>query len=141
MPKPSVAFAELCGGAFLILVHGDAPVLDADWDDWTKFLRRYRCPPTLVVATTGAAPNAKQRSQVASAVDGRPRVTAVISDKFGVRSVITAMSWFNPAIRAFGSRQLDEALMHLGVSSTVDRSEVERTIAALESLVEVGAGP
>ncbi len=68
-----------------------------------------------LVFTKGGAPSAAQRRELNDALGGKQFLTAVVSDARIVKGVVTAMSWFNSAIKAFSMQELDAALEYLDV--------------------------
>jgi len=57
-----------------------------------------------VALTDGGTPNALQRHRVNEALSGRRVRSAVVSNSVALRSVITALRWFNPETAAFSPR-------------------------------------
>lgn len=65
--------------------------------------------------TDGGSPTATQRKQTNEVLAGRAVPSAVVTSSAIARSVVTAMSWFNPAIKVFPPERLDDALRYLMV--------------------------
>jgi hypothetical protein len=65
----------------------------------------------------GGAPTTTQRKKMHEVTGGRSVPSVVITASSFTRAVVTAMSWFNPSIRAYSPEQLDEALHHLNVGA------------------------
>lgn len=68
--------------------------------------------------TKGGTPSPAQRRELTEVLGGKQFVTAVVSDARMVRGVVTAMSWFNSAIKAYSSAELEEAFRYLQVPTT-----------------------
>jgi len=86
---------------------------------------------TLVLARGSASvPNAKQRAEYNKDGPTADHRIAIMHDGSTLaRAALTAMSWFNPNMRAFPVHALSEALHYLGLStsqsiiSTIERME------------------
>jgi hypothetical protein len=71
------------------------------------------------VFTDGGAPNSSQRRIVNEILAGRPPIpAAVVSNSALARGVITALSWFNPKIKAFAPDEVIDAYHYLGFTSS-----------------------
>jgi len=102
----------------LILVHTkDAPV-EADWKEYVAAARQWKKDiQAFLVVSEGGGPNAMQRAELDEAIDieHHPGKTAVVTVSRIARGIVTAISWFSPGIKAFGTNQLSQALEHLGM--------------------------
>jgi hypothetical protein len=116
----------------LVLVHdADCPG-DEEWFSYVQEIRRqgaFLLPQ--VVLTEGGRPNSLQRKLLTDVLGGRGMKAAVLSDNTMVRGVITAISWFNRDIRAFGALDLAGAIAYLGLP-TEYQGLVRGTIASLQ---------
>lgn len=124
-------------GELLITVHTTAPPIEAEWKPYVAALAELvqntkdHSKIRNIVFTDGGAPDSLQRKVVNDIAASRPPVpTAVVSGSTMVRSVVTALAWFNPKIKAFSPRQIDEAYRYLGFSP----SQVEVFRPRLEKL-------
>lgn len=120
---PSMVY-EISGELFVV-VHPDRPPTD---DDWTAYIRSWH-PLDMgrmrtLVFTDGGGPNAAQRKLANQALRGRSSLTAVVSSSPMVRGIVTALSWFNPKIKAFSPEEALEAFYYLGMRAP---EEVART--------------
>jgi hypothetical protein len=117
-----------------IAVHGvDSP--DAtDWEAYMKSNRKiYERFSGIrgLVYTLGGNPSTAQRSELNKLNEGKnPRVSVMVESRLA-RGAVTAISWFNPGIRAFALDQLDDALAHLELSAPLAK-RVRSTLAALQ---------
>lgn len=106
----------VAGGGLLILVHTSRAPSDAEWDAYFSELVKH--DPLKLKSlnfTDGGAPNGAQRKQVNDYLKGRTSRCAVVTSSPFVRGVVTALSWFNPEIKAYAADYVDSALDHLGV--------------------------
>ncbi len=74
-----------------------------------------------LAVTDGGSPDAKLRSEHSKFLAGRALHTAVVTDQALVRGVVTAISWFNPHVRAFSPQHLPAALVHLDLAGEHER--------------------
>lgn len=104
-------------GDYLLVVHSASPPTEAEWDDYVASIRAHDVVRIRnLVFTDGGAPNSTQRKQVTEALNGRTVPAAVVSPSNLVRGVVTALSWFNPKIKAFSPNELEQAIKYLGIS-------------------------
>jgi len=69
-----------------------------------------------LVITDGGAPSAAQRKSFNDALKGRNYPSAVVSNAVITRGIVTALSWFNPKIRAFHPDATADALKYLDIT-------------------------
>jgi hypothetical protein len=109
-----------------------------DPGEWSSYCEHVHGPwrrrgemRTLVLAQSAATPpNAKQRAEYnKDCVTADHRVAIMHDGSVLVGAVLTAMSWFNPNMRAFPVHALSEALHYLGLApsqsiiGTIERME------------------
>jgi hypothetical protein len=88
--------------------------------------------------TDGAGPTAAQRADMRDFLGGRQLRLAVVSASRLTRGIVTAISWFNPAIRVFAPAELARAYTYLDVSADGERglwAEIERLDARMHLAV------
>jgi hypothetical protein len=68
-----------------------------------------------IVFSEGGGPNASQRKTIADLLQGKPSPIAIVSGNPLMRTIITALSWFNPKCKSFSPSEVGRALDHLGV--------------------------
>jgi len=115
-------------------------------DEWNAFIGR--CRRTLdrydkmrgLIISEGGGPNSDQRGDVNELLAGRPQRVAVLNRSRWVRGVVTALSWFNPEIRAFALDQTDAAFEHLHLT-TAERDAVAAALREITSELSAGEGP
>lgn len=120
-----------------IVVYADE-VADDEWDAYMDLVAKHGIDRTMqLIFTDGTVPTAAQRRDLQGRLAGRNVPVAVVSSSTPVRTVVTAMSWFNRRIRAFSPTALREAIAYLGIP--VSRLElIERETAKLYT--ELGRG-
>lgn len=103
----------------LILVHTkDAPEND-EWKEYVNSARQWRKDiQAFLVVSDGGGPNTMQRAELDEAIDieHHPGKTAVVTVSRIARGIVTAISWFSPGIKAFGTNQMQQAIEYLGMS-------------------------
>jgi hypothetical protein len=119
----------------LVVVHTDEPPNRSEWSQYCEVARRHHLDRgglrTLVIAARiVAGPNASQRTEYNDKVPAKGTRVAVLCNSIAARAAITALSWFNPDMRAFGGHNIDEALMYLSAKPTV------ALISAIERMQE-----
>jgi hypothetical protein len=119
-----------------IVVYGVHDPTDAEWVGYLEDVERHGIERTQqLISTEGGGPNATQRRYLNELLDGRPVPVAVMSGSTPIRGVVTAMSWFNRAIRFFPPTCLLDALAYLEIP--VSRAElIAREMAKLRSSLD-----
>jgi hypothetical protein len=125
-----------------VLVQNQQTATDAEWADWIKFV----LSPAdgggntirVLVFSAGGSPTPKQRSQIHRVM---PRTqggvyTAVVIASLVGRSVVNAMSLFNPKVRAFAPTHVQPALDYLQIPSAT-RMELLTLARQLHAAVQV----
>jgi hypothetical protein len=109
-------------GNLHIVVVGEKDPTNSDWKAYLDAIRAAEKNGIDVTArlrtlvfSDGAGPNAQQRKVVADYLNGRPSPLAIVTGGAIMRGVITALSWFNPQVRAFAPEYLTDALRYLDV--------------------------
>jgi hypothetical protein len=128
MAGKSMVFREV--GPLIISVHSTEAPTKEEWDGYIRLCHK-KCLRERVVAlavTAGGAPTSKQRAALQELLRQGAVPVAVVSDAPVVRGIVTALGWFNPAIRAFALTRagLREALYYLDVDAlTAERAVLE----------------
>lgn len=116
-----------------IAVHGQDSPDATDWEAYLKSIRKVATRYAAirgVVYTFGGNPSGAQRAELNKINEGlQPRVSVMVESRIA-RGAVTALSWFNPSIKAFAHDNLTEAMAHLGLSD----SHAERVRRALDEL-------
>jgi hypothetical protein len=101
---------------------------DEEWEAWYRACEQVMKKHSNVraaVVTDGGGPNAMQRGRINDLFQGRPQRVGVIAPTF-VRGVITALSWFNPEVRAFRPGDVNGLVAHLRLDLEAARWTRER---------------
>lgn len=114
--------AELVDGVMLV-IHGPLEPSATEWTDYCDYAGAKRRAAggtmrTLVMTASDAGPNAMQRAEYKQKVAGPNNRVAVLCAGGVTRAILTAMSWFNPDMKAFGPDEIDRGLEYLGTRSS-----------------------
>jgi hypothetical protein len=100
----------------VLVVYGTAGPTDAQWIEHLGLVECNGIDRTAhLIVTDGGGPTAAQRRLLYGLLAGRTRPVAVVSGSLRVRAIVTAISWFNGAIKAFPASGLPEAIAHLEI--------------------------
>lgn len=109
----------------VVVVH--RPNTAPDPAEWSRYCEQVRSAwqraegMRTLVFTRGlaGAPSAKQRTEYNKAIVSADHCVAIVHDGSPlVHAALTAMSWFNPKVRAFHQQALADALRYLGLTPT-----------------------
>ncbi len=85
-----------------------------DYDASTRDgLKRFRC----LAVSDGGGLNAEMRGDLKKFFAGRIAKSVIVSDSSVIRGMVTAASWFNPGMRAHGTKEMGQALHYLDVQN------------------------
>lgn len=99
--------------------HSKEDPTEEDWESYVAITRKVLDEygsVKLLVYSLGGGPNSVQRSKANDVFKERPQHVAVMLNSAILRGVVTALSWFNPKVRAFNLEQLEEACRYLEIS-------------------------
>jgi hypothetical protein len=102
----------------MILVHAKDAPSDDEWKVYLKDATMSRDTiQGFLVVSEGGGPNTVQRAEMNEAleVEKRGPKTAVVTVSRIGRGIVTALSWFNPGIKAFSTINVPAALDYLGM--------------------------
>lgn len=107
-------------GRFAVTVHSERAPLDEEWSRYVASAREYLplVEQRILVISAGGAPNAAQRRQLVTLLEGALAPTAILTGSWLMRGAGTAVSWFNPSLRVFGLDGLAQAMDHLQLNDT-----------------------
>lgn len=134
----SISVTGLRAGELVLMAHNSSTLSDEEWDrNYLEPIRVMKARGGLetcanIVFAEGKGPSAHQRSE-GNAIFGGGHYqfkVAVITGSVMVRGAVTALSWFNPLIRAFSPRDWERAFHHVRLHST----EFKRILAAAAQL-------
>src|SRR5262245_53236996 len=122
MPNAAVKSLRLDELTLIIVLHNTQTPADSEWAEFMALAREAErrdggiANARVLAITDGGAPHAKQRDENNRFLAGRKGIAAAVSDSAFVRGVVTALSWINPAVKAFSPAAFPAALEHLGVA-------------------------
>jgi hypothetical protein len=107
-------------GRVSIVVHGSEAPTDAEWDRYladVKALPRIR-ELRVLVYSFGAGPTTFQRQKLHKQGAGHAPPVAILANRATqMRTVGTALTWFNGNVALFEASRIDEASVHLGLTA------------------------
>lgn len=115
-----------------VMLHTKDNPTDAEWDETIARIDRdagrYTCA---LIITEGGGPSTMQRGQMTDGFErkGFKGKVAVVTVNRIARGIVTALSWFNPNVKAFSTVQVDAALAYLEVPAKdqdMVRNEIKR---------------
>jgi hypothetical protein len=116
-----------------ISAYNTDPPSDEDAGEGLKILQKMDLSRArMLVVTAGGAPTATQRKKVYDVLNGQEPPAAIVSDSMVVRTIVTAMNWFNRKNRVFSLSELDAALTYLQIP-TFQFEMFRREIAKLQA--------
>jgi hypothetical protein len=119
---------------FFILVHGEAPPSDPEWEAYVAALGKHSAHvPSLrvLVVSRGGGPSMGQRKRLKDVLGSAPLPTAVITTSPLARTIVTIIRLTSPEIAAFSPEQKLQAYRHLGFADA-DTQWLEREVAQQE---------
>jgi hypothetical protein len=119
----------------LVVVHTSDPPDTGEWSRYCRFassLRESRGEVQILVLAGSiiAGPSTTQRAEFNSVMPRESTRAAILCDSLAARTALTAMSWFNPNIRAFDIDKLGQAVEYLRARVTpalkagIDRMQI-----------------
>ncbi len=134
----SISVTGLRAGELVLMAHNANTLSNEEWD--RNYLEPIRVMKARggtetcanIVFAEGRGPTSVQRSD-GNAIFGGGHYqfkVAVITGSMMVRGAVTALSWFNPLIRAFSPKDWERAFHHVRVHS----GEFQRILAAAVQL-------
>ncbi len=139
MDHSSPRFACQALDGTVIGVHTSEAPTDEDWVAWLAATRRAldgHGSVRVLVYSMGGGPTSKQRSEVNELFKERPQRVAVMLNSRIARGAVTALSWFNPEIRAFDLEQFDDACGHLAIVGE-HRERVRDALKAMRAKLQL----
>jgi hypothetical protein len=91
-----------------------------------------------LIFTQGGGPDAMQRrrTEMAMRIHGMPQApSAIVTDAWSVRQIVTVISWFNPGIKAFAGHDTKGAMDFLGIDA-----EMRPTLLQIASRLQLQLG-
>lgn len=119
---------------FFILVHGEDPPSDPEWEQWVAALGKYSAQvPQLrvLVVSRGGGPSMSQRKRLKEVLGSAPLPTAVITTSQLARTIVTIIRLTSPEIAAFSPENKAQAYRHLGFTDA-DSVWLDQAVAQRE---------
>lgn len=112
--NPTMIYALVRLKLFLVLHTKENPN-DAEWEEYLRAIKAARGINAILIISDGGGPTTMQRGKMNDLLEelkfqGK---VAVVTVKSMVRGIVTAISWFNPGIKAFSTLQIPAALKYL----------------------------
>jgi hypothetical protein len=130
MKSPTMLWKQV--DRWVVVVHGDAPPSDEDWDGYVSFLMEAIVGRRGLVITEGAGPNGRQRERLVALPQVTASPFAVVTSSAVARGIVTALSWLGQSVKAFSPAKIDDALHHLEVPPDL-RPWMLKQIASMRS--------
>jgi len=105
---------------FLVMNTKDNPG-DEEWGEYVDFaIKNQAHISSTMIITEGGGPNTMQRGMMNDRLEakGLKQKVAVVTLSRLARGIVTALSWFNPNVRAFSTSQIPAALAYLEIPAT-----------------------
>lgn len=117
---------------FLVMHTKDNPT-DEEWTEYVEFAKKnVQFLRSSLIITEGGGPNTLQRGQLNDVLEAsgfKSKISVVTLSRL-VRGIVTAISWFNPNIKAFSTIQIPAALEYLEIPAA-EHDVIFREIKAL----------
>jgi hypothetical protein len=142
MEYASSRFACTIVDGVVLGVHAKEDPSDADWHQYvsaTRDVLESHGSVKVLAYSMGGGPNAVQRTKANELFKDRPQHVAVMLNSALTRGIVTALSWFNPKIRAFNLDQLDDACKYLELPAET-AAEIRRMLDHLHAAMKAAAG-
>jgi hypothetical protein len=106
----------------LLFLHTADPPTVEEWRDCMQRMREYAKTIdvkrlSVLVISDGGGPDSLMRGELTDFYEhtGHTLRTSVIATSVIVRGIVTALSWFNPQMKAYSPKQMPSALKHLNL--------------------------
>jgi len=125
----NMAFAT--AGSVIVALHNTSPPTEEEWAQYCQAVKSIDLANLRAIAfSDGGGPDSKQRKALNDVLGGRPSHGALVTSSTVARSVVTALSWFNPLVKAFAPDETARAFEYL----KLDSSEVQAVRLAIRTL-------
>jgi hypothetical protein len=125
------------GGEAMVFLHTARAPSQEEWAHSMQMLERAASTGSfsrirVLVVTDGGGPDVVMRSELQALFkkQGHSPKTAVVTTSVLSRGIVTAVSWFNPNIKAFAPIHFGQALEHIGLPRAATR--LLRELAEME---------
>lgn len=131
MSTPTMSFSLY--HTVLVAVHTKDNPTDEEWNSYVDFGRKQMGNYTSsLIISEGGGPNATQRGAMNDLLEAnnfKGKVSVVTLNRL-VRGIVTALSWFNPNVKAFTTVQIAAAIEYL----EVPKAHQDRLMAEIKRL-------
>lgn len=124
-------------GRLNVVYHGPLAPTNLEWQRYVTdaVTSTPRSDRRVVILSRGGSPDGHQRQTLMDALRGHPHPVALLTDKVLVRAAISAMSLFNPSMKAFAPTAFEAAGDFLGLTLE-ERERASRLLVELEIEVD-----
>lgn len=137
-PNKVQDFVSTSRGEIMVVIHTSQPPSDLEWQEYVDGVASCDLETMRsIVITDGGAPSAQQRKAINDLLGGRQVPGVVVSPSTFVRGVVTALSWFNPGLKAYPHEDFDKACQYLELSL----QEIEEVWVTIHKLAELLGDP
>jgi len=111
MPNMAFSFED----RLFILVHNDLNPSKEEWKAYVEVVKQQKDPNSFrtLVITDGGGPDHEGRADLNMALGYTSTLTAVVAGSTLVRTIVSALNFFNKQIRAFSPQDMPAAFSHL----------------------------
>jgi len=119
-------------GRLHVCVHNERDPTNVEWQRYVNSVGEEvgKLDVRIIVLSRGGSPNGEQRRTLLTVIGKRTKPLAMLTDNAIARTVVVAMSFFIPMMKAFKTAEVREAGEFLGLTS----NECERAVALLREL-------
>jgi hypothetical protein len=134
----AIHMKSFMAGPVAVALHTSTPPSKAEWSEWMRLVRTIPLEQLhILVFTDGGAPNTVQRGEFTDHLAGRAAPIAVVSSTLVVRSIVTAISWFNPQIKVFAPADASSAMQFVNIAPP-QQADFLRGVADAAAALEGG---
>lgn len=141
--RSTIAYSLLSKQSLFLVMHTKDNPTDEEWALYLEFTKKNlsNLKRNLII-TEGGGPSTMQRgllNDLLEAQNYKPKISIVTLSRL-VRGIVTALSWFNPNVKAFSTIQIPAALDYLEVPKE-DHEVVMREIRVLRQKLQIPVDP
>ncbi len=124
-------------GDLLLICATEGNLVDADFDPCLELHRKDTVVRAVMWGVGNIAMSAAQRKKAGEAMRDHP--SANVTDSAITRGVITAFAWMGKPWRAYASRELRQAIRHVGVPTGSSEDEIYEKLQVLRAKADAEA--
>ncbi len=141
--RPTMAYSLLTKQYLFLVMHTKDNPTDEEWTQYLDFTKKnLQNLKRNLILTEGGGPSTMQRGQLNDLLEAqgfKAKISVVTLSRL-VRGIVTALSWFNPNIKAFSTIQIPAALDYLEVPKA-EHDLVLKEIKALRMKLQLPLDP